>query len=193
MAENRIRLLWKAWGRRLAAFTAVVLAVAALWRIGKVWAGIMSGGDLSIPFPSFSATGGGDSMHGGTLGMSLSVGQTAITPMSGGTLELHNGIVASQPSAETDLSSAHVFPNPYKPSLGHRHLVFRGLTSNAKVRVYTIAGELVKELSKSDPATNDLNWEPVTNSAGQPLASGVYLYSIEGDSCKATGKLMVIK
>jgi len=193
MADNSSRSLGQAWRKRFLSFAAVVIGLAALWCAGRVCAGILSNGTLSIPFPIFSSSGGGESLNGGTVSMAVSVGQGAITPMSGGTLELFTGVIAAQPAAKSDLSLAHAFPNPFKPSLGHTHIIFRGLTSNARIRVYTIAGELVNTLTKNDPTTNDLNWDPVANSSGQALASGVYLYTIEGDSDKKVGKLMVIK
>ena len=113
--------------------------------------------------------------------------------MSGGTLQLTPGLYGSQSAAQPNLDSAHVFPTPFKPSLGHDRITFRGLTTNATVRIYTLSGELVQTLGKSDGATQDLVWYPVANSAGQPMASGVFLYVIRGDSKISKGKLMIIK
>jgi hypothetical protein len=90
-----------------------------------------------------------------------------------------------------DLSNAYAYPVPFKPSLGHREIVFINLSSLATIRIFTISGELVKELNETD-ADGILRWD-VTNSEGQPLASDVYLYLIENDQQKKTGKLIIVR
>lgn len=163
--------------------------------IGTAWlcAEMLSGGGLSMPFPLFNSGGSGGSLSGAGLSLMSSIGQVGGTPMSGGTLQLTSGLYGFQSAAQPSLDSAHAFPTPFLPSRGHDRITFRGLTTNATVKIYTVSGELVRTLSKSDGATQDLAWYPVTNSAGEPLASGVYLYVISGDSKSSKGKLMVIK
>ena len=62
-----------------------------------------------------------------------------------------------------------------------------------KRRVYTLSGQLVRTFPKTDGATQDLVWYPVSDDHGRSVASGVYLYVIEGDSGRKTGKLMIIR
>ncbi|MBI5242680.1 MAG: T9SS type A sorting domain-containing protein [Elusimicrobia bacterium] len=180
-------------GLRALALAAAVFGLAALWQAGRLCALILAGGALVMPYPFFSAAGGGPPLSGGSISLASSVGQVAITPMSAGGLQIIPGGVAAQPPARLDLDTARAFPTPFKPTLGHDRITFRGLTPNATIRIYTIAGELVQTLTKNDPTTADFIWYPVANSSGQRLASGVYLYAIQGDSGKKTGKLMVIK
>jgi len=187
-------------GRRKISRILVILGLAAcvgvfcLENPSILFAEILSGGTMVLSFPFFSAAGGGSSLSGGGVQFQHSVGPVAASAMSGGTLTLTPGLIGSQVSAQNALGAAHAFPTPFKPSLGHDRITFRGLTTNAEIRIYTVSGELVRTLSKNDPSTSDLIWRPVANSAGQPLASGVYLYVVTGDdSTKAKGKIMVIK
>jgi len=171
-----------------AALTAVALALAYAAR-----AQLMTGASLVLQFPFFAAGGGRGTLSGGTISLAHSIGEGAITSMSGGTLSLTPGVLGMQPAAAANASFVHAFPVPFKPPLGHDRITFRGLTSNATVKVYSLSGQLVQTLTKSDPTTADLVWLPVVNSAGQPLASGVYFYSVVGDSGRASGKLMIIR
>ncbi|MBI4063395.1 MAG: T9SS type A sorting domain-containing protein [Elusimicrobia bacterium] len=96
-------------------------------------------------------------------------------------------------AAAPDIKSAHAFPMPFKPSLGHNKITFRGLTARVKIKIYTLSGELVKELEKDNASSQDLVWSPVTNWRGEALASGIYLYVIKTDNDKKTGKLFIIR
>ncbi len=91
-----------------------------------------------------------------------------------------------------DLSNAYAFPVPFKPSLGHRQIGFKNLSDVGVIRVYTINGELVRELPISASNQGILYWD-VTNSSGEPVASDVYLYLIQNDQQKKTGKLMIVR
>jgi len=83
---------------------------------------------------------------------------------------------------KTDLSEAVVFPSPFMPSKGHKSIKFGKLTANATVKIYTIAGELVRELSDDD-GDGLITWD-VKNRGGQNVASDVYLALIQGSGQK---------
>ena len=169
-------------------------ALACVGRLTWLAAQLLSGASWVAISPAFDAAGSGRSLTGGAFTIEQgAMGQLGVTAMGGGSFSLVPGIIAAQPQAQYSLAGAHAFPVPFKPSLGHTRITFRGLTSNATVRIYTISGELVQTLTKNDPSTGDLVWFPVSNSAGQPVASGVYPYVIKGDSDKKLGKLMIIK
>ncbi|MGB7062106.1 MAG: S8 family serine peptidase [Candidatus Zixiibacteriota bacterium] len=81
------------------------------------------------------------------------------------------------PAATTwDLTEASVFPNPFKPYQGHTHMTFDGLTTYARIEIFTIAGERVRTLEEAD-GDGMTSWD-VTNSQGRKLASGVYIYRV---------------
>ena len=91
----------------------------------------------------------------------------------------------------SDLSNAYAFPVPFRPKLGHATITFTGLGQNSRIRVFTIGGALVADMT-STSVNGQLIWLPRT-SDGKSLASGVYLYVIQDGSNTAKGKLMVIQ
>jgi hypothetical protein len=69
--------------------------------------------------------------------------------------------------------------------------------SDVKVRIYTISGEVVVELTQQGlPGNNSIYWD-TKNKAGKGVANGVYIYSLEAvngnQKKKAWGKLAVLK
>ncbi|MBN1822708.1 MAG: NHL repeat-containing protein [Endomicrobiales bacterium] len=103
---------------------------------------------------------------------------------------------------EATLENAYVYPNPYKPGSGTQFensslgegVVFAGLCSGAKIRIYTISGDFVKELVDEDGDGFCL-WD-TKNKNGQDAASGVYVYVItntERTSDKTKGRFTIIK
>ncbi len=83
---------------------------------------------------------------------------------------------------------AVAYPNPFRPK-SQRLLTFTvpaDLTgSGVEVKVYTSEGELVKKL-------DGLAWDG-RNSAGEPVASGVYLFRLKTDRDSAVGKFALIR
>lgn len=79
-------------------------------------------------------------------------------------------------SAASNLSNVRVFPNPFKPNSGHAEVRFRNMPADSVLRLYTIAGELVRQL-KAD-AGGEARWDG-KNSAGMGAASGVYVVVVE--------------
>lgn len=175
---------------RCATFLLVSLALAAPAR-----ASVLSGGSLTVSAVT-TTSGAGTVSSGGTLSLQASaIGQnTSGTSMSGGTLSLSGGIVPAIvviSASAPDLSLAHCYPVPFKPSAGHTTIRFQDLTQKAEIKIYTIAGELVKAISKSD-ANDYIDWD-VRNSRGEQLASGVFIYVIKAGHSSKKGKLMVIR
>jgi len=146
-----------------------------------VASGFVSGGGFLMP-----------SNSGRTL--ISSIGGTGVPKMEGGAYKIGTGIIGGVGTSDVNIDNAHAFPNPYVPSRGHAGITFSQLTQEATVRIYTIRGELVQELFKSDEATDRLAWFPVVNKKGNDVASGVYVFVAEsGEGQIKTGKLMIIK
>lgn len=178
--------------------TALILSAAAClaaWR-GPLSANVpMIGGGFSAgPLVSLSggapASGGVFSLSGVNMGgPSFSSGAPG-----GGVFTLETGAapaIVFYDSSSPDLSGAHCYPVPFKPAAGHTKITFTGLTQSARIRVYTLSGRLVRTLEKSG-AGDTLDWD-VRNSAGEGLASGVYIFVVKSPSQTASGKLMVIR
>jgi len=124
-------------------------------------------------------------------------------------ISCHNGVTAPVKSTDTaiaelatllayqtsptDTSNVVVFPNPFKIKEAKDHrLAFHNLPSGSKVRIYTLSGNLVKEIT-AGPTGNYVTWEG-KNEDEEECARGIYLYIVEsptGD--KKTGKFTLIK
>jgi len=95
----------------------------------------------------------------------------------------------------SDLNGAFCYPNPFVSGKGEQKITFDSLTQNARLRVYTIAGELVYDSGMQD--TTDYNrklpWF-VKNDSHENVASGVYLYLITNPAGQTkTGKVGVVR
>jgi len=82
-----------------------------------------------------------------------------------------------------------VKPNPYNPKEGLLTFFGDGIVPDKTViRIYTLGGELVKELKSSE---KEIVWDG-TNNEGVTVVSGIYLYIYESPKEKGIGKFTVI-
>src|SRR5574338_71066 len=115
-------------------------------------------------------------------------------------------VMVDKSAAKNSLSNIDVVPNPYlgaatweKRNLnssgrGERKIDFINLPAQCTVRIYTIAGALIKTLTK-DSAFSDgsLSWNLVTED-GMDAAYGVYLYHVDAPGVgEHIGKFALIK
>ncbi len=99
-------------------------------------------------------------------------------------------IPVSPSLAASTLADVHVYPNPCK---GDNRVKFKNLTENAKIQIYTIAGQLVDEIEIKNNFSGTAEWD-CCNSSGKKVASGIYIYLITNDKGKkTTGKISVIR
>lgn len=102
---------------------------------------------------------------------------------------------------DNDLSKVKAVPNPYFNQSAYelnqfdRVLRFINLpNAPATVRIFNLAGDLVRTLHKEDRETAYVTWD-LHNEYGIPVASGIYLYhveaKVEGVLKTSTGKLAV--
>ncbi len=86
-------------------------------------------------------------------------------------------------TARADLSLINVFPNPYRGfnraelNRFNRFVTFSHLPRRATIRIFTLAGVLVRTIVKDDDS-QFLNWN-LQNERGLPAASGIYLAHLE--------------
>ena len=157
----------------------------------------MSGGSFSV---TAARTGINESLSlaGGGFDLSPSAGAPDLgTFFSGGGFDIAPAPVFPLPPvslAVSNLSGAHPYPVPFRPSLGHTKITFTGLTLSVVVTIYTTKGERVRSLAKDD-LTSDLDWNPVSNERGESVASGLYLFVIKNNFTgeKKIGKLIIIR
>jgi Mg-chelatase subunit ChlD len=98
----------------------------------------------------------------------------------------------------TNFNRVRAYPNPYRPE--HKDTNVEGITfdnvpSNATIKIYTLAGELVRETKQGDIG-DDSRWIwDLKNDDSDDVARGVYIYymSSSGRSDTKTGKVAVIR
>lgn len=111
----------------------------------------------------------------------------------------HTGLFAVFQQGPLDVGRAYAFPVPWRPHAGDAArygtaqdgITFANIPSLGVIRIYTLLGELVREID-IPPGSVRLQWDART-AGGNDVASGVYVWSIESDGHRKTGKLMVIR
>lgn len=89
----------------------------------------------------------------------------------------------SDEQAKEDVKAINVFPNPYyavnprEVNKYERFVTFNHLPDKATLRIFNLAGQLVRTLEKSDPSQY-FQWD-LTNEASYPVASGLYIVHID--------------
>jgi hypothetical protein len=98
--------------------------------------------------------------------------------------------------AKSDVSKINVFPNPYygfnraETSRNSRFVTFNHLPPSAEVRIFNLAGTLVRAIEKND-VSQYMEWD-LRNQNGLPVASGVYIAYINMPAIGATKTLKLI-
>ena len=108
-----------------------------------------------------------------------------------------------------------VFPNPYKINGGYmeagyeelsdfsrdenraRRIHFANLPKEATIRIYTLDGDLVRELQHPcncplQEGESMMAWDLISRNT-QAVVSGIYLYSVESEQGTQVGKFVIIK
>jgi hypothetical protein len=96
-----------------------------------------------------------------------------------------------------NLERVLVVPNPYRGSEvwdqpGQGELHFINLPASAIIKIYTTAGDLVRELKHSDQVRDFERWD-LKNASGRAVASGIYIYRIEAGSFHFQNRFVVIR
>ncbi len=96
-----------------------------------------------------------------------------------------------------NLQAVTVVPNPFRADEawdrpGGNEVHFINLPANARIRVYTIAGDLVRELHHTDTVRDFERWD-LKNANGKDVASGIYMYRVEAGSFFAQNRFVVIR
>jgi len=96
-----------------------------------------------------------------------------------------------EPPVIFTLRDVKIYPNPFRPLEGHKGVIFNELPDEAKIRIFTIAGELVRK----SQAIREGSWFwDGKNEEGEEVARGIYIYLIvDNTGNKKIGKIAVIK
>lgn len=96
-----------------------------------------------------------------------------------------------------NLLNVTVVPNPFRESErwdrpGGNEVHFINLPSQAKISIYTVAGDLVRELHHNDMVRDFERWD-LKNANGSDVVSGIYMFRVEAGSFTAQNRFVVIR
>jgi len=96
-------------------------------------------------------------------------------------------------SANITLTSNHlaavsVYPNPWRNGRHSTPITFGNLPSHTTVKIFTVSGHLLAELTGS----GSISWD-LKNKSGQAVASGIYLYTLEAAGQNTRGKFAIVR
>lgn len=106
-------------------------------------------------------------------------------------VKIANSGAPALPSTLTLLGNS---PNPFNPETTIRFVVPAGAKRDYSVRVYDVAGRLVRNLAagKIDAGAHDVRWDG-TDERGATVSSGVYLYRVTAGRETQHGKMVLLK
>lgn len=86
--------------------------------------------------------------------------------------------------AQSELARIKAVPNPYfahsryEFNQFNRVVKFTHLPARCTIRIFTLAGDLVRVLEKNDAGTSQTTWDLLTT-ASLPVASGIYIFHVD--------------
>ncbi|MGQ9810004.1 MAG: hypothetical protein ACUVQ7_01500 [bacterium] len=90
----------------------------------------------------------------------------------------------SNEKAKSLLSKIRVIPNPYfakstyEMDQFHHVVKFSNLPRRCTIRIFNLAGDLIRTIEKTDPSTSIVEWD-LMNEKEIPVASGFYIYHVD--------------
>ncbi|HBA59725.1 MAG TPA: hypothetical protein DCZ92_02660 [Elusimicrobia bacterium] len=152
---------------------------------------LLTGTSHRILISEMPSVGNTSAKTGGPYTLFGNTTQLSSTTISGGRYTSTWGMLNAVRPAQSDVSAAHVFPNPCSTRAGCNGVSFTRLTLNADIAIYTISGELVRRIHKTGNI-DSIGWD-LKNTMGSQVASGLYLYFINGGASTKKGKIVVIR
>jgi hypothetical protein len=97
----------------------------------------------------------------------------------------------------TNLETVGVVPNPYRAgevwdATGKNEIHFINLPQQATIKIYTVSGDLVRELHHNDAIRDFEIWD-LNSGAGKTVASGIYIYRVTAASYSFQNRFVVIR
>lgn len=139
----------------------------------------------------------------GSAGMGIS-GDTAGDTASPGAVVSGAEIDTFGTDTTQDLSRVLIYPNPYIPYDGNFEsgrpyskgdnttgIIFRNVSPQVDIRIYTAAGRLVKAISATSTGGN-IQWD-ARNDENRELATGVYFAVFSSVRGSAIKKFMIVR
>ena len=107
------------------------------------------------------------------------------------------GPVTATSGPKSDLLHVAVVPNPFRGAeawdqTGSNEVHFINLPPQAKISIYTVAGDLVVVLNHSDTVHDFERWN-LKNGRGKDVSSGIYMYRVEATNFSLQDRFVVIR
>lgn len=101
------------------------------------------------------------------------------------------------PGPAANLERVRVVPNPYRAQEvwdqpGGHEVHFINLPPRARIKIYTVSGDLVAEFEHNDNVRDFARWN-LKNQDGRDVASGIYMYRVETDAFDVQSRFVVIR
>jgi hypothetical protein len=96
-----------------------------------------------------------------------------------------------------NLRGIGVVPNPFRASAPwdattQKQIHFINLPSRATIRIFTVSGDLVRELHHEDAIRDYEIWD-LQSGAGKDVASGIYMFQVVAGNYTSRGRFVVIR
>jgi hypothetical protein len=106
-------------------------------------------------------------------------------------------VTVQRPTSAVSSAMIRAVPNPYyahsayEQTQFNRRIRFTNCPAQCTIRIFNLAGQLIRTLDKNDAGTSVLEWD-IQTQQGLPVGSGVYVYHIEAPGSAAVrGRLVV--
>ena len=94
-------------------------------------------------------------------------------------------------AADVDLTSVYAYPNPVDVTSQGRNIRFLNVPPAAQLIIYNTTGKRVADIP-GDGNSFLRTWD-LSNTMGEVVASGVYIFYIQGDGVTQSGKLSIVR
>jgi hypothetical protein len=94
------------------------------------------------------------------------------------------------PVVMSDFRNVKIYPNPFSPEKNPAGLVFDNITRNTKIRIYNVAGELMRAINADPNGMGTVTWDG-KNEGGRYVGSGVYIAHLDNGSSTVKVKIIV--
>ncbi len=128
---------------------------------------------------------------GGPYSLMGTTGKLGGTLLEGARYTVNLGVLNSWRPPQLDVSGGHVYPNPCNIKYGCTGITFTRLTLKATIKIYTISGEYLNTVEKNSNI-DSVGWN-LRTASGKFVASGLYIYFIEGAGTTKQGKMIIIR
>ena len=100
--------------------------------------------------------------------------------------------ILDAPSTPSSFALAQSYPNPFNSETVIEFVV--PADERVRLRIYNLSGQVVTDLVDEAlvAGTHQTRWD-AHNDAGQPVASGVYLYRLQAGELETSHKLVLVR